>query len=77
VIRVILLFTVFQGIQQNGQEQPNFSDFLKVVEQGATWRATFYVTGIARQAATRKRRERWLGRRASEHPRLTAQRRLT
>jgi cell division protease FtsH len=31
---VILLFTVFQGTQQNGQEQPNFSDFLKAVEQG-------------------------------------------
>ena len=31
---VILLFTVFQGTQQNDQEQPNFSDFLKAVEQG-------------------------------------------
>src|SRR2546425_11988568 len=31
---VILMFTVFQGRQQNGQEQPNFSDFLKAVEQG-------------------------------------------
>ncbi|TMG07715.1 MAG: cell division protein FtsH, partial [Chloroflexi bacterium] len=31
---VILLFTVFQGTQQNGQDQPNFSDFLKAVEQG-------------------------------------------
>jgi cell division protease FtsH len=31
---VILLFTVFQATQQNGQEQPNFSDFLKAVEQG-------------------------------------------
>src|SRR5438445_1092246 len=31
---VILLFTVFQGTQQNGQEQPNFSDFLKAVEEG-------------------------------------------
>jgi cell division protease FtsH len=31
---VILLFTVFQGAQQNGQEQPNFSEFLKAVEQG-------------------------------------------
>src|SRR5881628_2991808 len=31
---VILLFTVFQRTQQNDQEQPNFSDFLKAVEQG-------------------------------------------
>src|SRR5919201_1599002 len=31
---VILLFTVFQGVQQGGQEQPNFSEFLKAVEQG-------------------------------------------
>src|ERR1700758_4784828 len=31
---VILLFTVFQGAQQSGQEQPNFSEFLKAVEQG-------------------------------------------
>ncbi|MBI4636074.1 MAG: ATP-dependent metallopeptidase FtsH/Yme1/Tma family protein, partial [Candidatus Rokubacteria bacterium] len=31
---VILLFTVFQGAQQGGQEQPNFSEFLKAVEQG-------------------------------------------
>jgi cell division protease FtsH len=30
---VILLFNVFQGTQQNGQERPNFSDFLKAVEQ--------------------------------------------
>src|ERR671936_467709 len=30
---VILLFTVFQGVQQSGQEQPNFSEFLKAVEQ--------------------------------------------
>ncbi len=30
---VILLFTVFQGTQQSGQEQPNFSEFLKAVEQ--------------------------------------------
>jgi cell division protease FtsH len=31
---VILLFTVFQGAQQTGQEQPNFSEFLKAVDQG-------------------------------------------
>jgi cell division protease FtsH len=31
---VILLFTVFQGAQQSGQELPNFSDFLKAVDQG-------------------------------------------
>jgi len=31
---VILLFTVFQGAQQSGQEQPNFSEFLKAVDQG-------------------------------------------
>src|SRR3989442_15318355 len=31
---VILLFTVFQSSQQNGQEQPHFSDFLKAVEEG-------------------------------------------
>ena len=31
---VILLFTVFQGAQQGGQEQPNFSEFLKAVESG-------------------------------------------
>src|SRR5689334_6856161 len=31
---VILLFTVFQGAQQNGIEQPNFSEFLRAVEQG-------------------------------------------
>ncbi|MBI3630568.1 MAG: ATP-dependent metallopeptidase FtsH/Yme1/Tma family protein, partial [Candidatus Rokubacteria bacterium] len=31
---VILLFTVFQGSQQGGQDQPNFSEFLKAVEQG-------------------------------------------
>src|SRR2546425_12178393 len=31
---VILLFTVFQGAQQGGQEQPNFSEFLKAVDQG-------------------------------------------
>jgi cell division protease FtsH len=31
---VILLFTVFQGAQQGGQEQPNFSEFLKAIEQG-------------------------------------------
>jgi cell division protease FtsH len=30
---VILLFTVFQGSQQSGQEQPNFSEFLRAVEQ--------------------------------------------
>src|SRR5213082_3226655 len=30
---VILLFTVFQGAQQSGQEQPNFSEFLKAVDQ--------------------------------------------
>src|SRR5919198_1450496 len=30
---VILLFTVFQGAQQGGQEQPNFSEFLRAVEQ--------------------------------------------
>src|SRR3989442_2442509 len=30
---VILLFTVFHGAQQSGQEQPNFSDFLQAVEQ--------------------------------------------
>jgi cell division protease FtsH len=31
---VILLFTVFQSAQQGGQDQPNFSEFLKAVEQG-------------------------------------------
>src|SRR5438128_1866498 len=31
---VILLFTVFQGAQQSGQEQPNFSEFLKAVDLG-------------------------------------------
>ncbi|HEY7749259.1 MAG TPA: ATP-dependent zinc metalloprotease FtsH [Aestuariivirgaceae bacterium] len=31
---VILLFTVFQGAQQGGQEQPNFSEFLKALDQG-------------------------------------------
>src|SRR5438876_6885522 len=31
---VILLFTLFQGAQQGGQEQPNFSEFLKAIEQG-------------------------------------------
>jgi cell division protease FtsH len=31
---VILLFTVFQGAQQGGNEAPNFSEFLKAVEQG-------------------------------------------
>src|SRR5436190_24084858 len=30
---VILLFTVFQGTQQRGQEQPSFSVFLKAVAQ--------------------------------------------
>src|SRR3989475_4513958 len=30
---VILLFTVFQRAQQSGQEQPNFSEFLRAVEQ--------------------------------------------
>src|SRR5436305_906099 len=30
---VILLFTVFQGAQQGGQEQPNFSAFLRAVDQ--------------------------------------------
>src|SRR5881392_1303023 len=30
---VILLFTVFQGAQQERQEQPNFSEFLKAVDQ--------------------------------------------
>src|SRR5437899_725141 len=30
---VILLFTVFQGAQRSGQEQPNFSEFLRAVEQ--------------------------------------------
>src|SRR5436309_3173506 len=30
---VILLFTVFQGAQQSGQEQPNFSEFLKAVDE--------------------------------------------
>src|SRR5438309_9748822 len=31
---LVLVFTVIQGTQPNGQEQPNFSDFLKAVEQG-------------------------------------------
>jgi cell division protease FtsH len=31
---VILLFTVFQGAQQGGQEQPNFSEFLRALDQG-------------------------------------------
>ncbi len=31
---VILLFTVFQGAQQSGQDKHNFSDFLRAVEQG-------------------------------------------
>src|SRR5712692_8246677 len=31
---VILLFTVFQGANQSGQEQPNFSEFLRAVDQG-------------------------------------------
>ena len=31
---VILLFTVFTNTQPGGNEQPNFSDFLKAVEQG-------------------------------------------
>jgi len=31
---VILLFTVFQGAQQSGQELPNFSEFLKALDQG-------------------------------------------
>src|SRR5438552_16521102 len=31
---VILPFTAFQGAQQGGQEQPNFSEFLKAIEQG-------------------------------------------
>ncbi len=31
---VILLFTVFQGSQQSGNEPPNFSEFLRAVEQG-------------------------------------------
>jgi len=31
---VILLFTVFHGAQQSGQEQPNFSEFLRAVDQG-------------------------------------------
>ena len=31
---VMLPLTVFQGTRQSGQEQPNFSDFLKAVEQG-------------------------------------------
>src|SRR3989304_548145 len=31
---VILLFTVFQGAQQGGQEQPNFAEFLKAVDRG-------------------------------------------
>src|SRR5215468_10371923 len=31
---VILLFTVFQGAQQSGLEQPNFSEFLRAVDQG-------------------------------------------
>src|ERR1700675_4101706 len=34
VLIVILVFTVFQGAQQGSQEQPNFSEFLKAVEQG-------------------------------------------
>src|SRR5260370_22431602 len=31
---VILLFTVFSNTQPGGQESPNFSEFLKAVEQG-------------------------------------------
>jgi cell division protease FtsH len=31
---VILLFTVFQGSQQSSNEPPNFSEFLRAVEQG-------------------------------------------
>ena len=31
---VILLFTVFSTSQQGGQESPNFSEFLKAIEQG-------------------------------------------
>ena len=31
---VILLFTVFQGAQQSGLEQPNFSEFLRAIDQG-------------------------------------------
>src|SRR5260370_943059 len=31
---VILLFTIFQGANQSGQEQPNFSEFLRAVDQG-------------------------------------------
>src|SRR5258705_49698 len=31
---VILLFTVFQGAQQGGQEQPNFSEFPKALSFG-------------------------------------------
>ncbi len=31
---VILLFNLFQSAQQGGPEQPNFSEFLKAVEQG-------------------------------------------
>jgi len=36
---VILLFTVFQGAQQGGQEQPNFSEFLKAVTRAAWTRS--------------------------------------
>src|SRR2546428_8382769 len=31
---VILLFTVFQGAEQSGQEQSNFSEFLRAIDQG-------------------------------------------
>src|SRR5581483_12305495 len=31
---VILLFTVFSNTQPGGQESPNFSEFLKAVDQG-------------------------------------------
>ncbi len=31
---VILLFTVFSNTQPGGQESPNFSEFLKAIEQG-------------------------------------------
>src|SRR5712691_6707215 len=31
---VILLFTIFQRANQSGQEQPNFSEFLRAVDQG-------------------------------------------
>ena len=57
---VILLFTVFQGSQQGGSEPPNFSEFLRAVEQGRVESVpirgnlvTYYAEGQRRSPSAR------------------------